>query len=97
MYLDTAASAQKPRAVLQVMQDVYETKYANVHRGVHYLSQLATDAFEASRAKVARFVNAASPDEIVFVRGATEAINLVAASYGRSVLVPGDEIILSPP
>ncbi|MFO1129334.1 MAG: cysteine desulfurase [Rhodospirillales bacterium] len=95
VYLDTAASAQKPRAVLQVMQDVYETKYANVHRGVHYLSQLATDAFEASRAKVARFVNAASPDEIVFVRGATEAINLVAASYGRSVLVPGDEIILS--
>ena len=95
VYLDSAASAQKPRCVLDAMQSLYETSYANVHRGVHLLSQQATDAFEAARAKIARFINAESPDEIVFVRGATEAINLVAASYGRTALAPGDEIILS--
>ncbi|MFO1152090.1 MAG: cysteine desulfurase [Rhodospirillales bacterium] len=95
VYLDSAASAQKPRCVLDAMQAAYETTYANVHRGIHLLSQQATDAFEAARTKVARFLNAGSPDEIVYVRGATEGINLVAASYGRSALGPGDEIILS--
>lgn len=95
VYLDSAASSQKPRAVLEAMRRTYETGYANVHRGVHALSQRATDAFEAARREVARFLNAASEDEIVFVRGATEAINLVAASYGRAHFRPGDEVILS--
>jgi cysteine desulfurase / selenocysteine lyase len=95
VYLDSAASAQKPRCVLNAMQATYETAYANVHRGVYLLSQQATDAFEAARGKIAHFLNAGSPDEIVFVRGATEAINLVAASYGRSALASGDEIVLS--
>lgn len=95
VYLDNAASTQKPRAVLDAMQLAYETYYANVHRGVHLLSQRSTDAFEIAREKVARFVNAASADEIVFVRGATEAINLVAATYGRTCLSAGDEIIIS--
>jgi cysteine desulfurase/selenocysteine lyase len=95
VYLDSAASAQKPRCVLDAMQSAYETTYANVHRGVYLLSQQATDAFESARTKIARFLNAGSPDEIVFVRGATEAINLVAASYGRSALTAGDEVILS--
>lgn len=94
VYLDSAASAQKPRAVLDAMRDAYETGYANVHRGVHTLSQRATEAFEGARRKVARFINAASADEIVFVRGATEAINLVASTFGRS-LRAGDEVVLS--
>jgi cysteine desulfurase/selenocysteine lyase len=95
VYLDSAASAQKPRAVLDAMQATYETSYANVHRGLHTLSERATEAFENARARVARFVNAASADEIVFVRGATEAINLVAVSYGRTFLRAGDEVVLS--
>ena len=70
------------------MSEVYETIYANVHRGVHYLSQRSTDAFEGAREKVARFINAASSDEIVFTRGTTEAINLVADSFGRAFLEP---------
>jgi len=94
VYLDSAASSQKPRAVLDAMRDAYETGYANVHRGVHTLSQRATEAFEGARRKVARFINAASADEIVFVRGATEAINLVASTFGRS-LRAGDEVVLS--
>ncbi|MGH6947971.1 MAG: aminotransferase class V-fold PLP-dependent enzyme, partial [Kiloniellales bacterium] len=77
VYLDNAASAQKPRQVLGAMEEAYETYYANVHRGVHALSQRATDAFEEARRKVARFLNAASDEEIVFTHGATEAINLV--------------------
>lgn len=95
VYLDSAASTQKPRQVLQAMQTAYETYYANVHRGVHLLSQRSTDAFEGARQTVAEFINAGSSDEIVFVRGATEAINLVAATYGRTTLAAGDEIILS--
>lgn len=95
VYLDSAASTQKPRQVLQAMQTAYETYYANVHRGVHLLSQRSTDAFEGARQTVAEFINAGSSDEIVFVRGATEAINLVAATYGRTALAAGDEIILS--
>jgi cysteine desulfurase/selenocysteine lyase len=95
VYLDSAASSQKPRAVIAAMQDLYEAGYANVHRGVHALSQRATDAFEAARRQAARFLNARSDSEIVFVRGATEAINLVASSYGRMALAAGDEVILT--
>jgi cysteine desulfurase/selenocysteine lyase len=95
VYLDNAASSQKPRPVIEAMREAYETYYANVHRGVHKLSQQATDAFEAARTNVAEFVNAESADEIVFVRGATEAINLVAATYGRKFLREGDEVVFS--
>ena len=94
-YLDNAASTQQPRAVLDAVNH-YETQlHSNVHRGVHTLSQLATDAFEAARERVRRFLSAASTREIVFVRGTTEAINLVAQSWGRSRLRPGDEILIS--
>ena len=94
-YLDSGASTQRPRAVIDAV-DHYETHlHSNVHRGVHTLSQLATDAFEAARERVRRFINAASVREIVFVRGTTEAINLVAQSWGRSRLGPDDEIIVS--
>ena len=94
-YLDNAASAQKPRAVLDAVRDAYETTYANVHRGVHYLSERATAEYEAARTKARRFLNARHDNEIVFTRGATESINLVAASFGRAFLAPGDEIIIS--
>ncbi len=92
VFLDTAASAQKPRQVIQAMVDVMENDYANVHRGVYALSQRATDKFEAARGKAAKFINAPHEDSIIFSRGATEGINLVAASYGQR-LGPGDEII----
>jgi len=95
VYLDNGASAQKPRAVIDTMTAVMEKSYSNVHRGVHRLSQVATDAFEAARKKSATFINARSDKEIIFTRGATEAINLVAASYGRTFLSKGDEIIVS--
>lgn len=95
VYLDSAASAQKPRAVIEAMQAVYDHGYANVHRAVHRLGNQATEAYEAAREDVARFVNAGGADEIVFTRNATEAINLVAASYGRTALAPGDEVVLS--
>jgi cysteine desulfurase/selenocysteine lyase len=95
VYLDSAASAQKPRAVIESMSRFYEEDYANIHRGVHFLSQRATDAFEEARAKVARFINAAKADEIVFTRNATEAINLVAQSWGRKTLGVGDDIVLT--
>ncbi|QSA95646.1 cysteine desulfurase [Methylococcus sp. EFPC2] len=95
VYLDNAASAQKPRAVLDAIRNVYEHNYANVHRGVHTLSQRATDLFEGARDKVRTFINARKPEEIIFVRGATEAINLVAQSYGRANVGPGDEILIS--
>jgi cysteine desulfurase / selenocysteine lyase len=94
-YLDNAASSQRPRAVIDSMSRYYETSHANVHRGVHTLSQEATDLFEGAREKLRRFVNARSTREIVFVRGTTEAINLVAQSYGRPRLQPGDEILIS--
>jgi cysteine desulfurase/selenocysteine lyase len=94
VYLDNAASCQKPRCVIDAMTLAYETAYANVHRGVHALSEEATAGFENARRKVATFINAESADEIVFVRGATEAINLVASSYGR-MLRAGDEVVLS--
>jgi len=92
VFLDSAASAQKPRQVIQAMVSMMERDYANIHRGVYGLSQRATDLFEGAREKAARFLNAPNEDAIVFARGATEAINLVAASYGDR-LGPGDEIL----
>ena len=94
-YLDNAASSQRPRAVIDAISRYYEHSHANVHRGVHALSQEATDLFEGAREKVRGFVNAASTREIVFVRGTTEAVNLVAQSWGRPRLQPGDEIVVS--
>jgi len=95
VYLDNAASSQKPKAVIDAITHVYEHDYANVHRGVHTLSQRATDLFEGARAKVRAYINARKIEEIIFVRGATEAINLVAQSYGRSRLQAGDEILIT--
>ena len=95
VYLDNAATTQKPRAVLDAVRAYYETTNANVHRGVHQLSDAATDAFEGARGRVARRINAASPSEIVWTRGTTEAINLVAQSYGGSVLRPGDRVLVT--
>jgi len=94
-YLDNAASSQRPQRVIDAVSGYYETTHANVHRGVHALSQAATDLFEGAREKVRRFVNARSTREVVFVRGTTEAINLVAQSYARPRLQPGDEILVS--
>ena len=94
-YLDSAASAQKPLQVIEAISKVYSTEYSNVHRGVHYMSQKATDAMEEAREKIKSFVNASSIREIIFVRGATEGINLVASSWGRRNLSAGDEIILT--
>ncbi|HRP63344.1 MAG TPA: SufS family cysteine desulfurase [Phycisphaerales bacterium] len=95
VYLDSAATTQKPRCVLEAMDRFYERDNANVHRGVHTLSQRATDAFERSRITIARFLNASDANEIVFTRGATEAINLVASSYGVAHLHSGDEVLIS--
>jgi len=95
VYLDSAASSQRPLAVLRAVEHYETTMHANVHRGVHTLSQWATDAFERSRETVRRFINARSTREIVFVRGTTEAINLVANSWGRGHLRPGDEILIT--
>ena len=95
VYLDNGASAQKPRAVIDSLSRVYETEYANVHRGVHYMSQKATEAMEGAREKARAFINAEHAHEAIFVRGATEGINLVASSWGRANLEPGDEIVLS--
>ena len=94
-YLDNAASSQRPSAVIDAISRYYETSHANVHRGVHRLSQEATDLFEGAREALRRFVNARSTREIIFVRGTTEAINLVAQSHARPRLQPGDEIIVS--
>jgi cysteine desulfurase/selenocysteine lyase len=95
VYLDNAASAQKPKAVLDRVQQAYTSEYANVHRGLHYLANAATEAYEGAREKVRSFLNAARPEEIVFTRNATEAINLVAYTYGRERIKDGDEIVLS--
>jgi len=95
VFLDSGASAQKPRQVIDTVRDVYEAGYANIHRGVYYLSQTATERFEGVRGIVARFINAGSPDEIVFTRNATEAVNLVAQSYGRTFFKAGDEVVIS--
>ena len=95
IYFDSAASSQKPQAVLDALQHYYQNDNANVHRGAHTLSGRATDAYEGARDKVAKFINAASRDEIVYTRNASEAINLVAYSWGLANLTSGDEIILS--
>ncbi len=95
VYLDNAATAQKPRAVIDAMSRYYERDNANVHRGVHLLSERATAEYEEARAKLAQFLGAADPREIVFVRGATEAINLVAQAYGRRNVGPGDEVLIT--
>ena len=95
VYLDSAASAQKPRQVIDAMVRTMETQYANVHRGLHWMSERTTDAYEAVRGKVARLINAPAPENIVFARNATEALNLVAHSYGRGVLRPGQAVVIS--
>ena len=95
VYLDTAASAQKPRPVVEAMTRFIDTDYANVHRGIHALGERATEAYENARARVARFINANAPAEIIFTAGATAAINLVACSWGQANLRTGDQIVLS--
>ena len=95
VYLDNGASAQKPRAVIEAISHAYSFEYANVHRGLHYLANATTNAYEKARATVARYLNAPSTDEIIFTRGATEAINLVASSYGAANIKAGDEIVLT--
>ncbi len=95
VYLDNGASAQKPNQVLEAIRQSYEQEYANVHRGLHYLSNTATERFEDARESVRKFLNAPSTDEIIFTRNATEAINLVAQCYGGMVLGKGDEVVLT--
>ncbi|WP_434132107.1 aminotransferase class V-fold PLP-dependent enzyme [Methylocaldum sp. GT1BB] len=95
VYLDNAATTQKPTAVIDCIRRVYENDYSNVHRGVHTLSQRSTDLFEGAREKLQQFLNAKHSHEIMFVRGTTEAINLVAQSFGRSTLKEGDEILIT--
>ena len=95
VYLDTAASAQKPLAMLDRINNFYRDEYANVHRGSYYLSELATEAYEHARLTVKNFINARKPAEIIITRSATEGINLVAATYGASILQNGDEVLLS--
>ena len=95
VYLDNAATSQKPRSVIEAVSRFYASENANIHRGVHFLSERATVAYDRVREQVARFVNAASPAEIVFTRGTTEGINLVAQSWGRSQLRAGDEILIT--
>jgi cysteine desulfurase/selenocysteine lyase len=95
VYLDNGASAQKPRAMIEAVSAAYGQEYANVHRGLHYLSNAATEKYEEARETVRRFLNAAGTDEIIFTRNSTEAMNLVAASYGALAVAAGDEIVLS--
>jgi len=95
VFLDSGASAQKPRVVIDAVRECYETYYANVHRGAHYLSQRSTDAYEEVRGTVARFINAASENEVIFTSSVTESINLVAATWGRKFLQAGDEVIVT--
>ncbi|MUT64438.1 cysteine desulfurase [Paenibacillus sp. NEAU-GSW1] len=96
VYLDSAASSQKPRSVIDAVSRYYELNHSNVHRGVHTLGSRATDAYEGAREKVAKFLNAAAPEEIIFTRGTTTALNLVASSYARTVCKEGDEIVITP-
>ncbi len=95
VYLDNGASAQKPKAVLDAIQNAYAHEYSNVHRGLHYLSNTATENYEKARGSVRRFINAACNEEIIFTRNATEAINLAAQSFGGTVIGEGDEIVLT--
>ncbi len=95
VYFDNAATSQKPDVVIEGLKRYYETENSNIHRGVHYLSELATRDYEEARSKIRRFINAAEIGEVIFTRGATEGINLVASSYGRKFVKRGDEIIIS--
>jgi cysteine desulfurase / selenocysteine lyase len=95
VYLDNGASAQKPQSVIDAISQAYSNEYANVHRGLHFLSNAATDAYEAAREKVRRFLNAGSVDEVVFTKSSTEAINAVAYGYGMKEIGEGDEIVLT--
>jgi cysteine desulfurase / selenocysteine lyase len=95
VYLDNGASAQKPRQVMDAMRELMETGYSNVHRGLHYMANASTEAFEGAREKVRAFINAGSTEEIIFTRSVTGAINLVASSFGGNNIGPGDEIVLS--
>ena len=94
-YLDNAATAQKPKAVIDAINSYYAAENSNIHRGVHYLSEKATDAYEGTRSKVAGLLNIADPDEIVFTRGTTESINLIAHGFVKTVLEPGDEVLIT--
>ncbi|MHA0857798.1 cysteine desulfurase [Paenibacillus sp. CMAA1364] len=96
VYLDSAATSQKPRVVIDALQHYYELDNANVHRGVHTLGSRATDAYEGAREKVAKFINAKSTQEIIFTRGTTSALNIIATSYARAVCGEGDEIVITP-
>src|SRR5690625_4847879 len=96
VYLDSAASAQKPRAVIDAVNTFHERHNANVHRGIYVLSEEATELYEGARRKTARFINAPEPETIIFTKNATEAINLVAYSWARTYVKPGDEIVTSP-
>src|ERR1041384_4896538 len=95
VYLDSAATAQKPFAVIDAIRKFHEVDCANIHRGVHELSQRSTAAYEETRTKARRFINARLKNEMVFVRGTTEAVNLVTSTWGRSNVKPGDEIVIS--
>src|SRR5215210_4309907 len=95
VYLDSGATTQKPRQVIDAISRYYESENANIHRGVYHLSQLATELYEAARKKVAAFLNAPDHREVIFTRGTTEGINLVAACWGRAFLKPGDEVLVS--
>ena len=95
VFLDSAASAQKPRVVIDAMRDAMETQYANVHRGLHWMSERTTDAYEAARDAVAALINARDRNEIVITRNVTESLNLMAHSYGRGVLRPGQAVLIS--
>lgn len=95
VYLDSAASSQRPRSVLDAMDDLYETRYANVHRGVYTIANETTDLYEGTRTKIARFINASGPESIVFTKNVTESLNLVANSWGRANLAAGDVVVLT--
>ena len=95
VYLDSAATSQKPQVVLDALEDYYSGYNSNVHRGVHTLGTKATDAYEGAREKVQKFINAESTEEIIFTKGTTASLNLVAASYGRTNVQKGDEIVIS--
>ena len=95
VYLDNGATSQKPQVVIDALNRYYKSENSNIHRGVHYLSERATLSYEGAREKIRQFINAESDHEIVFVRGTTEAINLIAQSYGRTFLKAGDEIVIS--
>src|SRR5450830_1098385 len=95
VYFDNAASTQKPVQVIRAISGYYETDNCNIHRGVHFLSQRATEAYEETRKVVQRFINAASSNEIIFTKGTTESINLVASSFGKQYISPGDEVLIS--